>query len=430
MKENNMGRLLKTLALSLLVVACGKSADPLNGYSIKTEPAHNKPQPTQTLEVRYFTTEVIGTAGQNVANFVDGTPGSITIKVRPVDPAITDYDLKVIQQPEGSNIKRIDPITWEFYWHPKGVIRPDDQQALFFLKLEAQVHGSSDERYRISQLLDTISLNVLRTISKPSVQKENLPKDFVTPNEAMPFSMDVRDPGAFGTTPPTAEILPSGKPGSEGHKIDSSKYVTMTDPPIRQQDGNWRFHFLFDPRGKKIPSVNKKGLQDPTVEEVDTCFATRYHSPSKFSSAERRTCIRIVFTPVKPELKWDDSKNVVKVGQLSNLVFTVSAPSAKGILIVENTTPGFESLPGAPKWICSSVAAAQKTLSCKVSWNIPCDSAFSDSYPITFKASHRVSQLSEASEFSKLVKVTKSEAACKPKVTPKPVTPAPAGGTK
>ena len=357
-------------------------------------------------------------------NFIESKVSKFLVKARVLQLKL-NYELVFSGLPAGAKVESIDSQTKSVTWAPAaGVV--DAGQESKSIKFEVALIAASKLSAADQRLFDaettkeTFEILVSKSKENPVVQKVSGLDGIVQEGSKVKFVVEVRDPGAQGTTAPKVTIKTDSASTRETVGVDGSAFISA-DPdqaPTTSAPGIWNFHFIYDtstkaaPRPDKLGSGNRKSL---AADEIPVRFKIEVLSPSERSTTTSKE-FRLKYNTSGQAPKFslvEGSSLTVEIGKVAVIDIKVESLIANGNLVTQAvaaqkalklTLPGGDA---AVRFRCTP--DGKSPITCKLAWKVPCDeSLVGSTHKLAMSATNAVGAIVVSGSTEQIITITKS----------------------
>ena len=354
-----------------------------------------------------------------IANFVEGKEGQITIKADILGFESEEFVLSIKNLPEGADF---DPATGKITWTPvTDMVIGNDYMETYQLIVQM-----STVKTPILSIVRKFPIFVQRDAIRPEIINVHMPTNEVMEGTDAKFTVQVRDldssdGGLHRFREPHLTVVQTDNTPRDGSSLVRLVPSTRDNPNPHRLDPNdptfdpnlWIYTLTIDARGKELTSSRdnfKFGL----------IATSRFGLPSAeggVPSKPKPLSIAIITKVPKPLTTWPDKVIFFKANQETIFSFDMYAPF--GALAYNSTPEGDgildkpdikekcnESLPGTAT--CTCVKEKSWRFHCTMTWTPGDPDPDVDKYPVAFSVINRNGfrrSNSARGEFLKYVKI-------------------------
>jgi len=422
------------IGATLALVACqGKSSNPTQNYTVNkdnTVPYTGEVSPTQ----EYVGDSLFSYNVEN-RNFKEDEVSTMKITVTPNSTKVTSFTVDAVKIPVGSQLQvsTKDPSVYELTWKPPTKTVTD--QNIQPVEIELLIHPTAVADARLGALAkvikDTIYVTVTHSrpeiISVKSQQVKEGSEYSIVDGKNMNFEVNYKDLSTYqGQAPQVNFVDCQQQNNSENPRENASSFIIPTSIPQKVGANDWKQSFRLETK-----NINNIITKDDTAR---LCTTVKVVNSNHTVSAQEMLYFRILYSPIKPEVKNVKSNGKAQSGYNYTLTFDVAAKKAVGTLDV--TLTDVSTWPGSATATCEDAKlrngeADSYLKHCELNWFISDDlSTLQSAYKFEVSAQHKVQrgdkELVSNTDLTKTIKVLKVQV----KPAPEKKTAQSAGGKK
>jgi hypothetical protein len=328
-------------------------------------------------------------------NFIEGKAASFNVVGRTQVPG-AKVKLKAENLPAGVTFE-LKPTSSEKFnyalsWNPAYNTVPFGSGSKSFkIKIVAELEQAQGKDGKTAQIISNekeVVIFVVPAQAAPTdVQVSGL-KSIIEEGTETPFSITVVVPGIDDKSALRPTLIPSYDnvsmtPGNSFLELDATRHIV---PDLAKKsleyfgDFKWRFNLMFDTKNISVQpplAADKQILTNAISSHVRMNFMVLSPRGALSPKILKQIEIQLDKPVVAPRFDFSGlnaSSLVLKPGQKTTLIFTVSSADASSTVSVER--PNVSTLVGAPTIDCKALASAKQE--CTLTWNVPAEATEAD----------------------------------------------------
>jgi hypothetical protein len=352
-------RSLSILTLSLFLMSCGLSQNPLEKYPNAVQ--NPKPPATKPEVPEAIPSDALRLNAPDVVTFVETVESQFDLSGRVLIPGYVGR-IEIINLADFQGAK-FDPATGAFKWlPPKGIVMDG---LMTERELLVRLVAESEEKLPLIRL-KSIKVLIQRLAGIPVVESVTTNATLFREGESYDFDIVVKDPDAGFVEELAPQVLIL-TPQNISPKIKSlSGYMTLSKKQLSSDGKSWIFSYRLNLNGEEVTDSSVQGGFD--IQAV-----------SRFGGVSAVVPYRAkVFTRLGRMVSNNQrDKMLVPAGQSFQYVFFTWDPKLEAKLELVS----YSGLPPNVTFVCSAVSQGQ--LRCVLNWT-PTETQIGSTYNLTY----------------------------------------------